>query len=227
MPIKFVKGVEYTFGGEYYCKDSDGYALKNYELSVVFPELLQAPLSVFKKGVSTPNNPIYMLMIKKYPDFNAVRTHYVLKVVNNTDKAPKKADDINVMNIEQLKVYISENELNINTAVYYDAVDKVREAITLAESDPEKFKEIYDKAVEEYKFNKQVAELNGNTDDNAAQKDNTDKKDKTENKAEKNNQKNNKTDKKEVSDGENGEDGGIDDLLGDLDNKGESKDNGK
>ena len=156
------KGAIYTFGGEYYCRQDKGLSVKAYELSVVFPELLQAPLSVFKRGVSETNHPIRNLMIKKYPDFTTVRTYNVIKVENYTNSKPKKTDDISVMDIEQLKHYISENDLGIDTAVYDNAVDKVRGAITLAETDPEKFEESYAEAVKNYEYKKELESLNGN-----------------------------------------------------------------
>jgi len=199
------KGAEYTFSGEYYCRETDGYITKNYELSIVFPELLQAPLSVFKKGVLTPNHPIHSLMLKKYPDYSSVRTYNVIKVVNNTDKKPKKENDINIMDIEQLKVYIKENCLNIDTAIYYDAVDKVRGAISLAENSPEKFEVQYAEDLKEFNYNLQLLELNKNNPGETQQK-------QTKN-----------ADKKQY---ENEQDG-IDDLLGDLDNEGKSGKNDK
>lgn len=161
------KGAVYTFGGEYYCRQDKGLSSKMYELSVTFPELLQAPLSIFKRGVSESNHPIRNLMIKKYPDFTSVRTYNVIKVENYTNAKSKKVDDINVMDLEQLKTYISDNGLEIDTAVYDDAVDKVREAISLAETDPEKFEELYTKAVEDFKYKKELEELNG--DDNESE----------------------------------------------------------
>lgn len=156
------KGAVYTFGGEYYSRQDKGLACKSYELSVIFPELLQAPLSVFKRGVSETGHPIRKLMISKYPDYTAVRTYNVIKVENYTNAKPKKTDDISVMDILQLQAYISEKELGIDTEIYDNAVDKVRDAIRLAETDPEKFEESYNEAVKDYEYKKQLEALNGN-----------------------------------------------------------------
>lgn len=158
------KGAIYTFGGEYFCRQDKGLSVKTYELTVTFPELLQAPLSTFKRGVLETNHPIRNMMIKKYPDYTSVRTYCVLKVENHTNSKPKKVDDISVMDIEQLKHYIEEKDLGIDVEVYDNAVDKVREAITLAETDPEKFEESYDKAVKDYEYKKQLKELNGDNE---------------------------------------------------------------
>ena len=155
-------GVTYTFAGEYYCRDDRGLLAKTYEISVTFPELLNAPLSVFKKGVSTIGHPIRNLMIKKYPDFTSVRTHTVIGCKNNTNTKPKKVNDIEVMNIEQLQHYIDENSLGINVEIYNNDVVKVREAITLAQDDPEKFETVYAEQVKEFEYNKELAALNEN-----------------------------------------------------------------
>lgn len=160
------KGVIYTFGGEYFCRQDKGLGAKAYELTVTFPDFLVNALSTFKKGVSETGHPIRNLMIKKYPDFTSVRTYNVINVVNNTNAKPKKSDDIATMNIEQLKVFIDENELNIDVIVYGDDVAKVREAIKLAQDDPEEFEKIYAEAVKEYEYKKQLEELNQDGDDN-------------------------------------------------------------
>ena len=46
------------------------------------------------------------------------------------------------------------------TEVYKNDVNKVRAAITLAESNPEDFAETYKKVVEEYEYEKQIEALN-------------------------------------------------------------------
>lgn len=168
------KGVIYTFGGEYYCRQDKGLGSKNYELTVTFPEFLQAPLSVFKKGVSEHKHPIRNMMIKKYPDFTSVRTYSVIKVVNNTNTKPKKSDDIATMDIVQLQAYINENELDFNTDVYDNDVVKVREAIKLAQDNPDDFKNAYAEAVKEYEYKKALEELNPDKDEQDGDKDGAD-----------------------------------------------------
>jgi len=184
------KGATYTFGGEYFCREANGLNSKQYELAVTFPELLNAPLAVFKKGVSEPGHPIFNLMIKKYSDYVSIRTYNVLKVENNTGTKAKKTNDINVMDIDQLKVYAEENDIEIDLEIYNNDVSKVREAIELALSDPEKFKEEYEKAVEEYKFKQQLDELNETDETDETQDENS---------------------------GETDGDKDVDDLLDDLD----------
>lgn len=168
------KGVIYTFGGEYYCRQDKGLGSKTYELTVTFPEFLQAPLSVFKKGVSENKHPIRNLMLKKYPDFTSVRTYSVIKIVNNTSIKPKKTDDINTMDIVQLQAYIDDNELDFVVAVYDNDVVKVREAIKLAQENPEEFKNAYAEAVKEYEYKKALEELNPDGDEQNGDKDGAD-----------------------------------------------------
>lgn len=161
------KGVIYTFGGEYFCRQDKGLGSKAYELTVTFPDFLVNALSTFKKGVSETGHPIRNLMIKKYPDFTSVRTYNVINVVNNSNSKPKKSDDIATMNIEQLQVFIADNELEIDVVVYGNDVAKVREAIKLAQDDPAEFEKIYAEAVKDYEYKKQLEELNkGNGDEN-------------------------------------------------------------
>ncbi len=154
------KGVTYTFAGEYYCRDDRGLLAKVYELAVTFPELLANPLSAFKKGVNETGNPIRNLMVKKYPDYTSVRTYSVIKCENNTGAKPKKANDIEIMNVEQLQQFIDENDLGINTEIYNNDVVKIREMITLAQDDPEKFETVYAEQVKEYEYNKELEALN-------------------------------------------------------------------
>jgi fructose-specific phosphotransferase system component IIB len=137
-------------------------------------------------------------MIKKYADFTRVRTYSVLRVVNNTGSTKGAKNTIELMDIEQLKNYISEKDLEIDTKIYEDSVELVRTAIKQAEADPEAFAPIYAKAVEDYKYKKELEALN-NTGEN--EDDNGD----TDSNAEGN--------------------GDIDDLLDDLDGKNEG-DNG-
>lgn len=166
------KGATYTFGGEYYARQDKGLLAKTYKLAVTFPELLQAPLSVFKKGVSEAGHPIRNLMVKSYPDFTSVRTYNVLSVANNTNSKPNKTNDISVMNIEQLKTFIDDNDLGIDVQVYDNAVDKVRAAITLAQENPEKFAETYANDVKEYEYKKELEALNS-SDDNSNEEQNS------------------------------------------------------
>lgn len=191
------KGVIYTFGGEYFCRQDKGLGSKAYELTITFPEFLVNPLSTFKKGVSETNHPIRNLMVKKYPDFTSVRTYNVIKVVNNSNAKPKKSDDIATMDIEQLKVFINENELGIDVVVYNEDVAKVREAIKAAQEDPEEFEKAYAEAVKDYEYRKQLEELNKGGDDNGDSK---------------------SDDKTEDENSKKGEgESDVDDLLDDLD----------
>ena len=190
------KGVVYTFGGEYYCREDKGLTSKYYEISVTFPELLKAPLSVFKKGVSTTGHPVRNLMIKKYPDFTSVRTYNVISVANNLTSKSVKVNDINVMDIEQLKRYIIENDLGIDVKVYCNKIEKIREIIRLAENNPEKFETVYAKDVEEYEYEKTLEELNNDSDGDAE------------------------------TDGDENGDGDVDDLLDDLEDGGDAETDG-
>lgn len=193
------KGAIYSFCGEYYSKTGNDVKIGRYELDVVFPELLQAPLSVFKGSVDKVGHPINTLMIKKYPDFSRVRTYNVMKVVNNTGSSKGAKNTIELMDIEQLKNYIAEKDLIIDTEIYDNSVELVRVAIKQAEADPEAFAPIYAKAVEDYKYKKELEALNGTGNDN---EDNSD-----------------------IITDETGEDGDINDLLDDLDGENEG-DNG-
>lgn len=154
------RGVTYSFGGEYYSKKGKEVRVKNYNLSVTFPEALQAPLSVFKKSISTQGHPVYNLMCKSYPDFSKVRTYSVLGVKNNTTNTKNTKNVIELMDLEQLKKYITDNDLIIDTIVYDDRVELVREAIKQAESAPEEFTIAYNEAVKDYEYRKELEKLN-------------------------------------------------------------------
>ena len=160
-------GAVYVFSGEYYYRQDKGLGIKNYELSVTFPDVLKAPLSVFKSGVSKNGHPVRSLMIKKYPDFASIRTYCISSFTDNTSNSNKKeTKDINKMNLAQLTKYIETNGLGIDTNIYGADIKKIREIITLAETDPDKFKETYEKDVKEYEYERELENLNGSEGEN-------------------------------------------------------------
>ncbi len=160
------KGVVYTFSGEYYSGAKETTEqIKPYELSVTYPEETPIALSLFKTSLTRTKDTIYRMMLKKYPDFKAVRTHVItdVKHLGNGGKQPKS---IACMNTKQLANYIAENKLEIDVEVYGDDLAKLREIIALAEKDAEAFKKAYAADVEAYEFNKSIKDLN-DIDDNS------------------------------------------------------------
>ena len=99
------------------------------------------------------------MMLKKYPDFKAVRT-YIISNVENLDNSDKQPSSIASMNTKQLAKYIAEKGLGINVEIYDGDLVKLRAAIELAEKDPEAFKVAYEEEVKAYELNKQLKDLN-------------------------------------------------------------------
>lgn len=154
------KGVAYTFSGEYYTGSKETVEqVKNYELTVNFPEETPIALSLFKTSLTRTKDAIFKMMIKKYPDFKAVRT-YVITNVKNLDNSAKQPKDIASMNTKQLAKYIAEKGLEIDVEVYDDDLAKLREVIVLAEKDVETFKKVYEADVQAHNFNKSINSLN-------------------------------------------------------------------
>lgn len=161
------KGVVYTFSGEYYSGSKETTEqVKPYELAVTFPDETPIALSLFKTSLTRTKDAIYRMMVKKYPDFKAVRTHVItdVKFLGNSEKQPK---NIASMNAKQLAKYIAENDLGIDVNVYGKDLARLREVILLAEKDVEAFKVAYAADIEAHKFNKSIEELNetGDADD--------------------------------------------------------------
>jgi len=153
-------GAKYSFEGQYYTGSKDtAEQVKNYALDVIFPEVTPKALSLFKTSLNRQNDGIYKLMLTKYPDFKRVRTMYVTNVV---DLAGKNAggNSIATMNTKQLVAYIKKNDLEIDAEIYEGDITRLREAIIMAQEDPEKFKEVYAADVEAYNFNKSINDLN-------------------------------------------------------------------
>ena len=150
------KGVKYTFTGEYYTGSKEQVEqIKTYELDVVFPEETKIALSIFKTSLTRTKDAIFKMMLKKYPDFKAVRT-YIISNVENLDNSDKQPSSIASMNTKQLAKYIAEKGLGI----YDGDLVKLRAAIELAEKDPEAFKVAYEEEVKAYELNKQLKDLN-------------------------------------------------------------------
>lgn len=155
------KGVRYTFEGQYYTGSKEqAEQVRDYKLQVIFPQVYPNALSLFKTNLSRQMaSGIYRMMKEKYPDFKTVRTYAVTNVedLNGTEINTK---NIATMNTKQLVKYIADNELEIDAGVYEGDITRLRNAITLAEKEPEKFKEVYKADVEEYNFNKDIKDLN-------------------------------------------------------------------
>jgi len=165
------KGVKYDFGGQYYTGQKHGEEIKNYEISIVFPEETPKALSLFKTGLLQPHNAIYKLMIAKYTDFRKART-LVITNVTNLDK--KVADDnvsnVATMNVKQLTAYVKKNKIALDVKIYEGDITRLREAIIKAEKDPEAFKEIYKADLESYNFNLSLNTLNDVPEEGEADK---------------------------------------------------------
>lgn len=185
------KGVKFSFAGEYYTgSKTEGAQIKQYAIDIVFPEYTPKALSLFKTGLKIPNSTIRKLMIAKYPDFRTVRTHTITGVTDLSGKT-RNTNNVSVMSMEQLESYIEDNDLGIDPNIYEGDITRLREAIILAEKDPEAFEEAYKADVETYNFNKQLSDLNETETEN--------------------------TEKAEETEADNSEkDPNIDDLLGDM-----------
>lgn len=156
------KGVKFSFAGDYYTgSKNESLQIKPYAIDIVFPEYTPKALSLFKTGLKKPENAIHKLMVKKYPDFRTVRTHTIIGVTDLSGKT-RNTSNVSVMSIEQLEAYIEDNDLGIDPNIYEGNITRLREAVLLAEKDPETFAETYKADVEAYEFNKQLNDLNEN-----------------------------------------------------------------
>lgn len=195
------KGVKYTFTGQYYTGNKEqAEQVKDYELQVVFPQMYPNALSIFKTSLIKQHDSIYQMMKKKYPNFKTVRT-YAVTNIEDLNGTSVNTHNIATMNTKQLIKYIENNELGIDAQVYEGNITGLRNAIILAQEEPEKFKEVYAADVQQYEFNKQINELNdvqGEADGQAEQTGEVEKE--------------NGTDENEKD---------IDDLLGEADKVGE------
>lgn len=159
-PSVVAKGVKFSFAGEYYTgAKNEGLQIKQYAIDIVFPEYTPKALSLFKSGLKKPESAIRKLMVSKYPDFRNVRTHTIVGVADLSGKT-RSTNNVSIMSMEQLTAYIEDNDLNIDPNVYEGNITRLREAVILAEKDPDAFAEAYKADVEAYNFNKQLNDLN-------------------------------------------------------------------
>ena len=216
------KGVRYTFAGQYYTGNKEqSEQVKDYTLQVVFPQVYPNALSIFKTSLIKKFDSIYTMMLKKYPDFKTVRTYTVINI-EDLNGTSVNTHNIATMNTKQLIKYIENNELGIDAKIYEKNITGLRNAIILAQEEPEKFKEVYAADVQQYEFNKQIKELNNVPGDNGEKEEDKNKdKDKDKDKDE------DTVPDEEGDEDENGTDDNgdenekdIDELLGEADQVG-------
>lgn len=124
-----------TFNGQYICGNPQSTDLEQYEITVAMDESMvdgkqTSAQSVFKGSLAAE------LMPLKYPKYQGLYTYHV-KSAETVSGAP--VPFIALKNRSELKDMIEDNGLPVDQELYIDT-DALREAIVLAQKDPEAFK---------------------------------------------------------------------------------------
>jgi len=107
---------------------------KHYEIEGVIPTTVAA-LSIVKNKLLAP------ALAAKYPDYVTFLTYHIIELTptDESSKALMGKVEVDYMGREALIHYIKENALGVN-ADYYPDLFKLREAVTMAKTDPEGYK---------------------------------------------------------------------------------------
>ena len=154
------KGFKVLVEGEYYCAtDTPGRKQAvRYSLHVILPDI-KCALSVIK------NKLLNKLLTKKYPDYIAYRTHRIVHVENlNNPGAVIPGITLREMDRGQIKDYIAQKELPVKLEAFPE-LDALREAVQLAETNPDEFEILQAAAAKDVKLNESLANLNEGLDD--------------------------------------------------------------
>lgn len=147
-----LSGYKVTVEGQYFVSAGNKQkTLSQYKLDVNLPTMDRA-LSIIKGKI------LDLFLPKKYPDYSGYRTHQITNVVAFGNVAQAKAV-LWQMNRPTILSYIKENELPVNDAIY-DTLMELREAVELAETDPDRFLRFQASKEKDYKLTSQLRELN-------------------------------------------------------------------
>ncbi len=149
---KELSGYKVSVEGEYFVSAGEGKKkLSRYEITVNLPSM-EGALSVLK-GKLLPK-----LLPKKYPEYTGLRSWHIMNVetFGNIAKAKEVLWQMNRPTIES---YIRENELPVLPYIYVTLME-LREAVAMAQRDPDNFIRQQDGKEKEYKLVNELAALN-------------------------------------------------------------------
>ena len=149
------RGFNVTVEGTYYAPSPvlGKKAIKPYVIQVILPDM-DCALSIIK------NKLLNKVIIKSYPDYAGYRT-YSITNVENLDGTPASLKDLSVreMNSEQIAEYVADKHLPVEIDAFPDLND-LRDAVRLAETDPEAFLVRQTEAKKDLKLNASLENLN-------------------------------------------------------------------
>ncbi len=146
-------GFTVTLEGQYFYSvgEGKGKALKKYSFDINLPTMVAA-LSIIK------NKLLDKILSKKYEDYVTYRTHVITNVKPFGEVGYAKVE-IWQMSRPDLIAYAREQELPVKFDIY-PALMELRNAIEMAESDPDRFDRLQKDAEEEFEFMSTLRELN-------------------------------------------------------------------
>jgi len=147
-----LSGYKVTVEGQYFIVAGEKRkSLCNYKFDINLPTMDSA-LSIIK------NNILDAIMPKLYKDYAGYRTHHITCVEPFGNVAQAKAV-LWQMNRPTVISYIAENELPVNVEIYETLMD-LRQAVEMAEADPDNFLRVQGKREKEFKLTSTLRELN-------------------------------------------------------------------
>ncbi len=146
-------GFTVTIEGQYFYSvgEGKGKALKKYSFDINLPTM-NAALSIIK------NKLLDKILSKKYEDYVTYRTHFITNVKPFGEVGYAKVE-IWQMNRPDLIAYAREKELPLKFDIYPGLME-LRNAVEMAESDPDRFERIQKDAEAEFEFTTTLRELN-------------------------------------------------------------------
>ncbi|MBT5303850.1 MAG: hypothetical protein HOL31_02070 [Candidatus Scalindua sp.] len=147
-----LSGYTISVEGQYFVGAGEGKrTLSNYKFDINLPSMDSA-LSIIKNKI------LPVILPKMYPDYLMYRTHDIVDVKPFGNVAQAKAV-LWQMNRPTIISYITENELPVNVEIY-ETLMELRQAVEMAEADPDNFLIVQGKAEKDFKLLSGIKSLN-------------------------------------------------------------------
>lgn len=148
-----LSGYELTIEGQYYITlgDNKGAGLKRYKFKIKLPTM-DCALSIIKGKI------LDVVLPKLYPNYTTYRTHNITNVLPFGNAVEARLN-IWQMNRQTVESFIQENELPVITKLYPELM-KLREAVEMAQADPDRFARVQKETEKDYKLTTALRELN-------------------------------------------------------------------
>lgn len=147
-----LSGYKITVEGQYFVAMGERKkGVKQYKLNINLPTM-DCALSIIKNKI------LDVVLPKLYSDYTSYRTHNITNV-EPFGNVPQNRADLWQMNRQTVESYIHEGELPVKAHIYPTLMG-LRQAVQMAEADPDNFAKVQEQTEKDFKLTEQLRELN-------------------------------------------------------------------